>query len=478
LVFIISACIAPVWGYTPAPIGAISVATFGAKGDGVTDDGPALAKACVSLKTGQSLAFEPGKTYLISQTLRVEGKINFNIYGQDAKIKTLPNFNRVAGGAFLIKYCKLFTICDLTIDGNRQQIMPNGESWSHHNLYFLTCKSFTVKSVHSNNACNDGFYVATASNETDTAQICKDGTFLNCSADNAFRQGMSIIMAYNTKVIGGSYTNTNGTDPRSGIDVEANPGAYEPGNLNISFSGVSFVGNEGHGLLVVQVAGTKNITVDGCYFNNNKGCGVSTYAPYVTIKNNILYNYPTFRAVLSSNIPGIIGVARGANNCIVTNNTIANVKNGQTCINIAGLAATVSGNKIYDFSAIAISPTTYSAGNDIQKTKVIPDPGPPAGSSLIFNPSPSIIRVNSSSGFSMTSSYNTLNFRMNLNQGGDFSLITYNMAGQKIWEKNLENSSKGIMQIPFNKSILKNGAYITSFTGNSVHSVIKYTVVE
>jgi hypothetical protein len=73
---------------------------------------------------------------------------------------------------------------------------------------------------------------------------------------------------------------------------------------------------------------------------------------------------------------------------------------------------------------------------------------------------------------------NTINFLVNLEQGGNFTLRTYNVSGQKIWEKNLEKCSAGLNRITLDKKFIKNGVYMTEFSNKNVHSVIKYAVVE
>jgi hypothetical protein len=78
----------------------------------------------------------------------------------------------------------------------------------------------------------------------------------------------------------------------------------------------------------------------------------------------------------------------------------------------------------------------------------------------------------------MNISGNAINFLVNLEQAGDFSLKTYNISGQKIWEQNLEKCSAGLNRITLDKKLIKNGVYMTTFTNNKVHSVIKFVNVE
>ncbi|WP_369409292.1 right-handed parallel beta-helix repeat-containing protein [Deinococcus arboris] len=81
---------------TPAPIatpsGAVDVKTYGAKGDGVTDDTAALQKAASS---GKSLSF-PAGTYLVSKAVTFNGTNNISVVGQGATIKARGGFSGTA----------------------------------------------------------------------------------------------------------------------------------------------------------------------------------------------------------------------------------------------------------------------------------------------------------------------------------------------------------------------------------------------
>jgi hypothetical protein len=279
LIILVNAGVTFVWGYTPAPIGAVSVATFGAKGDGVTDDATAIIAAVNSISPGTKLSFEPGKTYAIGRGIYVKDKnnpnlaTNFNIYGQDAKIKATANYRGAA--PFILWRCSNFTISDLIIDGNRTERFANGtpagQVWANHNVCLLTCTNFTFTKVRSNNSCCDGFLVdsySTPVGEPSTHTFMKNrnenGVFMECSADNSDRNGMSCDFAWNIQVIGGSYTNSHGDPPEAGVDVEPDPDMASPAIQNILFKGVSFTGNRECGLILPSVGGRSHaITADG-----------------------------------------------------------------------------------------------------------------------------------------------------------------------------------------------------------------------
>jgi hypothetical protein len=78
----------------------------------------------------------------------------------------------------------------------------------------------------------------------------------------------------------------------------------------------------------------------------------------------------------------------------------------------------------------------------------------------------------------MTSFNRAINFQVYLNQGGNYSLHTYDISGREIWGYSQKNCSAGLRQIRCDKNILKNGVYMTELTNNNVRSVIKYSIVK
>ena len=152
------------------------------------------------------------------------------------------------------------------MDGNRANRSP--AEAPAHNIHIKGSHDFSFSEVNSVNAVTDGFYIG-ASDPTDPSTYTNNGLFLNCRADNGFHQGMSIINGENIQVIGGAYTNTHGTAPAAGIDIEANDVTAVPGNHNILIRGVTFSGNDGYGVQLSGKGLPTNITVEGCYFTNN-----------------------------------------------------------------------------------------------------------------------------------------------------------------------------------------------------------------
>jgi hypothetical protein len=81
-----------------APV--VQLDDFGAQGDGVTDDGEAIARALQALEGGGTLVFTPGKTYLKSDLVRV-GRAGIKLWGYGAVLYSVVSDEQLEeqGGA-------------------------------------------------------------------------------------------------------------------------------------------------------------------------------------------------------------------------------------------------------------------------------------------------------------------------------------------------------------------------------------------
>jgi hypothetical protein len=321
----------------------VSVKDFGAVGDGVTDDTAAFAAALSALDTGSTLTLN-GLTLKINQQNIVSGKSGFAIDGEGATIIAASGMTVAADKELLtFRSCTDFTVKNLIVDGNRANRTP--VEVAAHNIEIRSCQRFVFERVRSINAVVDGFILNT-STAADASTFVREGIFTECSANNCYRQGMSIINAYNIVVSGGSYNNTNGTSPQSGIDVESNAGAAVPGNAYILIEGVRFSGNTGRGVITSAVSTGVDIWIDGCSFDTNTDVAITAAATGTVISKC------SFRGHTAS-VQGIVrfpsaspavtaGVIR---DCTFSGNTAA-----APCIYVHSSASNVSilDNKILD----------------------------------------------------------------------------------------------------------------------------------
>jgi hypothetical protein len=287
----------------------LSVVTYGAIGDNKKDDTLALRAAIHALEAqpGATLRFESGKVYKISGTLEISGLSGFGIDGNGSTIIMADGISTNDSRVLAITECSNFTINNLIIDGNRSHRNPVGEAWGGHNIHIDGGHDFKFCSVASNKASTDGFYI-TSRSQTKKETFPNHGIFENCMANNNFRQGMSVINGYDLQIIGGAYTNTNGTAPEGGIDLEPNSGSANPGIWNIQIEGVRFEGNSGGGLLGAGPVVIDHVTVENNTFINNSlhDAGISSQAgiyvgfSHSLIQNNSFKNHGStlFRAVV------------------------------------------------------------------------------------------------------------------------------------------------------------------------------------
>jgi len=368
--------------YTPAGTGAVattvqaklresvSVKDFGVVGDG-SDETAEMQAAFAAITTGTLLRLE-GLAITISDRLLVSNVTGFSIDGNGAIIKAL-NGMAVASDKELLAFrgCSDFTVKNLRVNGNRQNRTPS--EVAAHNIEFRSCHRFVCEQVFSYNAVVDGFIFNT-STKTDVASYCLNFVMLNCFADNCYRQGASVINAYDFQFIGGAYTNTNGIAPQAGIDVESDVGATV-GNRNGAFRGVKFAGNTGLGLLLSSVSGSQGFTVSDCLFSANilGGVQVNTnnteiarciFTEHAVTANGVAH-FANNAAILSgsisdclfygnTNITACIKTSSATSGVRITDNIIKDQVNG-TGIVIQGTAQVVRGNAIYSCGNTGIS---------------------------------------------------------------------------------------------------------------------------
>jgi Ca2+-binding RTX toxin-like protein len=341
---------------TSGPV--VSVSQFGAVGDGKTNDTAALQSALNYVKAhGGTLNFEAGRTYMVSRELTIANADDFKIDGNGATIKMAAGAPVAWGyGILRIESSDRFAVTELTLDGNRAT-RSTGVEAPAMNVHIKNSHDFSFSDVKAINAVVDGFYVH-AADQANRSTYTKNGLFLNCQADNGFRQGMSIINGENIQVIGGAYTNTHGTKPAAGIDVEANPGTAIPGNNNILIQGVKFTGNDGFGVKLVNYGLPTNITVEGSYFANNDAGGVQLGTASTLIKGNTFENFSQSERGLID----LLAVNTNSNN-VITENSFNNIGTGHAVIFAHAYSGTnnqVFGNKFYNISGKFLE--TYTAG--------------------------------------------------------------------------------------------------------------------
>lgn len=186
----------------------VTVADFGAVGDGATDDSSSI-QAAVDAGTGE-VVLQAGKVYRISTAIEIENASNFALVGNGSTIK----FDDSVGSSVAVGRCLWVDNCtdanfsNLILDGNRDGRLAGatlpGQA-SSPVIHIRDGERIKLESVTVQNSINDGIYIAT-SDPTDAAKFPKDVALIDCHAINCRRQGVSIIDSRQLTIRGGSFT--------------------------------------------------------------------------------------------------------------------------------------------------------------------------------------------------------------------------------------------------------------------------------
>ncbi len=274
----------------------IKVDDYGAVGDGVTDDQPAIQNALDALKlNGGELQFTSGKTYIIELGLTLSHCTADKNYlvtttgDEKATIKIADSTSITYGhwGIFL-QSSKNITIDNLHLDGNRDTRDPKVEkSGTYLIQIYDDCNGLRLNDLILENSVIDNVYITTT-NATDSTKYLSDFEMHNCILRNGWRSNMSVIRGKNFKIIGCEFTNANGLgDPEAGIDFEPNGESSEYGYKDILVEGCTFKNNRRFGITLtnhedIEVEG--RVTIRNNYFENN---GIYLQSDDNVISNNI-----------------------------------------------------------------------------------------------------------------------------------------------------------------------------------------------
>lgn len=291
---------------------------------GTTNMTTAILNAIASMPAaGGSVTFLPGQIYAVdssvSNGLNFSGRTNFKVYGNGATIKVLSG-QSVVGGFGMVYFTNSQDgyIENLVTDANRAGRVPNG-SGAFNYVIQNSCARLHFKNCRALNAVEDGWTLTTSVPGT-LSTYPTDITIEDCSADNSYRCGMSIIGSLRCKVQGGSYINTNGASPQLGIDVEPDVG-FIFGNTDLEIIDVLVYGNTKGGITVTGPNASPNtrITIAGNRLANNGDTAIQiAQCGGVVLRDNEIGNH------VGSASLGVVHVGDASGN--VSDVTILNTK--------------------------------------------------------------------------------------------------------------------------------------------------------
>lgn len=241
---------------------------FGIVGDGVTDVTEALQNAIKFVcDKGDSYLYIPDGTYMIDGVdhskppaggtyLRDSGGIKLLNgltleHGNNTIMSIIPNNYQMYVG-YRIYNSSNITIKGGSILGDRDKHIGEYKGEWGYLIAISGSKNITIDGTKVSKAWGDGINIQYLTSETTLPTYTRTPhniTIKNVISDMNRRQGLSIEAGVDIVIKNSKFTNTNGTAPQSGIDLE--PSTKDSQILNV--------------------------TIDGCYFENNANRNLTAY---------------------------------------------------------------------------------------------------------------------------------------------------------------------------------------------------------
>ena len=268
------------------PAGAIDVTTTGATANDTTTDNAGFQKAIDSAsKLGYGTVWVPSGTYMIN--VKTSILLKSNIFIMMASGAVLQAEATDTTRYYVFKGLKVGHIQVLggEIIGDRNSHLGTTGEWGMgFGLY--GCDSVAVKYMTIKDCWGDAFSMS--SRPVEGAPNASTRIYIiSVTCDSNRRQGVSIGAVSGVTIDSCTITNTNGTAPQDGIDIEPDSGTAR--NINIRYN--TFLNNAGNGVeMNAKVASNPldsiyNVNVQYNVMHYNK------YAGYLQNVRDIDFNY-------------------------------------------------------------------------------------------------------------------------------------------------------------------------------------------
>lgn len=259
-----------------------NVRDYGAKGDGITDDTSAIQTALDQNKN----VYIPDGTYRINVDQSLEPKAKQTIkLSENAVLEAMPTTTE-KNAVISINGTNQIMITGGKIVGERNNHKGSTGEWGMGIRIINGASKIKINDMIISDCWGDGIYLGGFADENAVYSI----KINNVICDNNRRQGLSITNAKDVTISNCIFSNTNGTAPQSGIDIEPNDDQVVE---DIKIINPECQGNSGAGILLrgsrgiirqVIVFGSNNsdnadsdirvIDTSDLIFDNNTNMGV------------------------------------------------------------------------------------------------------------------------------------------------------------------------------------------------------------
>lgn len=233
----------------------LSVLLFGASGDGEKDETEFIQKAIdFQSEKGGGIVYFPKGSYKIDALKSINLKDDITLEFEEGTIlKAIPNDSEASNIIKIHDVKNVSMIGRVEIQGERKEHIGTLGEWGM-GISIKGSNNIRIENPIISNNWGDGIYIGSSLRQNYSENI----KIIDPIISNNRRQGISIISVKNLEIINAVITNTNGTMPQAGIDIEPNSPLEFLENIKIL--NLSTEQNLGSGLLIylANLKGTKN----------------------------------------------------------------------------------------------------------------------------------------------------------------------------------------------------------------------------
>jgi hypothetical protein len=281
----------------------VNVRNFGARGNGTADDTTAFQNAVNALPSDGGTVYVPAGTYRIDavRSVRLRSRMHLQMD---------PSAKLVAKRTGSAEYNVLLadTRHDVEISGGQiigdreQHTSTTGEGG--HGIRIRGSQRVTIRDIRISKCWGDGITVGPKPVWKAPYIVSRDVVLVGVVCTENRRNALSIGNVIGMKVYDSEFSNTHGTKPQCGIDVEPDEDQYGSNDScdNILIQNCVMNGNAMNGITLWSPR-AQGVTVKNCVMNGNGVCGVFTQAArnVVLTGNTISHNRSTGMALRKDN---------------------------------------------------------------------------------------------------------------------------------------------------------------------------------
>ena len=262
------------WSPTPSlSIGStatINVRNAGAKGDGRHDDTAAFQAAINALPASGGTILVPAGRYMINTLKSINLRSHMRLLMNPlAELVAIPNSS---GRYYVIKASRVnnVEINGGSIIGDRIGHIGNTGEWGM-GVYILGSAKVFVHNLKISRCWGDGVYVGAYGGFTGKITVVpsSDITLNHVISTGNRRQGLSFGPVQRAYVVNSTFSNTSGTAPQAGIDIEPSTQGIAQ---NIRIEASKITGNAGNGLELLEHS--TGVVITSNTIKGNQGYGV------------------------------------------------------------------------------------------------------------------------------------------------------------------------------------------------------------